>query len=90
MNALFGDAAPSDELPTNAPDSPLTAILQGISADLGDREIIALVSGVVQNPQRITFFGRTMNDAKGSSGQGRCSLVEDCTTRNRGPANGHG
>ena len=37
MNALLGDAEPSDEPPPNAPDSPLTPILHAISADLSDR-----------------------------------------------------
>ena len=56
MNALLGDAAPSDELLPNAPDSPLIPVLQAISADLSDRWLGALFSLNLSNPDAARHF----------------------------------
>lgn len=56
MNALLGDAESSDEVPPNAPDSPLTPILHAISADFGDRWRGALFSLNPRNPDAARHF----------------------------------
>ena len=56
MNALLGDAEPSDEPPPNAPDSPLTPILHAMSADLSDRWRGAQFSLNPLNPDAARHF----------------------------------
>ena len=56
MNALLGDAAPSDELLPNALDSPLIPVLQAISSDLSDRWRGALFSLNLRNPDAARHF----------------------------------
>ena len=56
MNALLGDAEPSDELLPNASDSPLSPVLQAISADLSDRWRGALFSLNLSNPDAARHF----------------------------------
>lgn len=56
MNALMGDAQATDAAPPNSPDSPLTPILQAISAELGDRWRGALYSLSPNNPDAARHF----------------------------------
>lgn len=55
MNALAGDAQPTEAAP-NAAESPLTPILNAISADLGSRWQGALYSLSPQNPDAARHF----------------------------------
>ena len=56
MNALMGDAQAIDEAPPNSPESPLTPILQAISAELGERWRGALYSLSLHNPDAARHF----------------------------------
>jgi hypothetical protein len=56
MNALMGDGEATDATPPNSPESPLTPILQDISAELGDRWRGALFSLSPQNPDAARHF----------------------------------
>ena len=56
MNALMGDAQTADELPPNAPESPLTPFLQTISAELADRWHGALYALSPHNPDAARHF----------------------------------
>jgi hypothetical protein len=56
MNALTGDAQATDEAPPNSPESPLTPILQAISAELGERWRGALFSLSPHNPDAARHF----------------------------------
>ncbi len=56
MNALLGDAQSSNEQPPNAPESPLSPILQAISGELADRWRGALYSLSPQNPDAARHF----------------------------------
>jgi hypothetical protein len=56
MNALMGDAQATDAVAPNAPDSPLTPILQAISVELGDRWRGALYSLSPHNPDAARHF----------------------------------
>ena len=56
MNALLGDAEPSDELLPNAHDSLLIPVLHAISADLSDRWRGALFSLNLSNPDAARHF----------------------------------
>ena len=56
MNALLGDAQPSDTPPPDSAESPLTPMLQAISVELGDRWRGALYSLSPQNPDAARHF----------------------------------
>jgi hypothetical protein len=56
MNALMGDAQATEAWPPNSPDSPLTPLLQAISAELGDRWRGAIYSLSPHNPDAARHF----------------------------------
>lgn len=62
INALMGDALPADSAPPDSLDSPLTPILQGISADFSNRWLGALYSLNPRNPDAARHFCASMRE----------------------------